>query len=144
MMIGRWSSMLHPKTGRRIQSQRFTQNANPHVPQTHPKLFIPNSFPPQSQATQSSRQYRDTTQCRGGRDSASQASRLHTISLSTTIERQETHFIYFHSGPPHHTQILGSKKLEEASLLAPAGSGRRGFESLLEHDSKTQLPLCIR
>ncbi len=32
----------------------------------------------------------------------------------------------------------------EASLLVPTESGRRGFESLLEHDSKTQLPLCVR
>jgi hypothetical protein len=32
----------------------------------------------------------------------------------------------------------------EASLLVPTESGRKGFESLLEHDSKTQPPLCIR
>jgi hypothetical protein len=52
------------------------------------------------------------------------------------------HLLY-HSGPLHHTQILGSTKLEEASLLVPTELGRRGFESLLEHNSKTQLPLCI-
>jgi hypothetical protein len=30
--------------------------------------------------------------------------------------------------------------VEEASLLVPTESGRGGFESLLEHDSKAQLP----
>jgi hypothetical protein len=33
--------------------------------------------------------------------------------------------------------------MEEASLLVPAELGRGGFESLLEHDSKAQPPLCI-
>jgi hypothetical protein len=33
--------------------------------------------------------------------------------------------------------------MEEASLLVPTELGRGGFESLLEHDSKAQLPLCI-
>ena len=32
----------------------------------------------------------------------------------------------------------------EASLLVLTESDKGGFESLLEHDSKTQLPLCIR
>jgi hypothetical protein len=54
-----------------------------------------------------------------------------------------TFHLLYHGGPPHHTQILESTKLEEASLLVPTEPGRRGFESLLEHDSKTQLPLCI-
>ena len=31
----------------------------------------------------------------------------------------------------------------EASLLVPRESGRGGFESLLEHDSKAQPPVCI-
>jgi len=54
-------------------------------------------------------------------------------------------FISFHIiGLLRHPQILDYTNMEEASLLVPTESGRRDFESLLEHDSKTQLPLCIR
>jgi hypothetical protein len=42
-----------------------------------------------------------------------------------------------------HTQILGSTKKEGASLLVPIESGRGGFKSLLEHESKAQSLLCI-
>ena len=136
---------LHPKTGRRIQSRCLTQNANTYVPQAHPKLFIPNSFKPRSQATQSSRQYRDTKQCRGECGLASQASCFHTISLSSTIERQETHFIYFSQSQqttPSHTDPWKYKIGGRISFGANrVGSG--GFESFIEHDSKAQLPVCI-
>ena len=109
MMIRHWSSNAFLRFIRK-QVEEFNhdvlQNANTYAPQAHSKLFIPNSFKPRSQATQSSRQYRDTKQCRGECGLASQASCFHTISLSSTIERQETHFIYFSQSQqttPSHT-----------------------------------------
>ena len=41
-----------------------------------------------------------------------------------------------------HLQTLDRTNMEEASLLVPTESGRGGFESLLEHDSKAQPPVC--
>jgi hypothetical protein len=40
-------------------------------------------------------------------------------------------------------EIKISKPTLEASFLVPTESGRGGFKSLLEHDSKAQPPLCI-
>jgi hypothetical protein len=57
--------------------------------------------------------------------------------------RKDISFILSPANSPSHTQILGITKMEEASLLVPTELGRGGFESLLEHDFKAQLPLCI-
>ncbi len=52
--------------------------------------------------------------------------------------------LFYLSGLLLHTQIRGSTKVEEPSLLVPLESGRGCFESLLGHDLKAQPPLCIR
>ena len=43
---------------------------------------------------------------------------------------------------PSFSSVKNSQTHPEASLLVPMESGRGGFESLLEHDSKAQPPLC--
>ncbi len=48
----------------RNSTQRVSKNAHPHVSQAQSQLHIPNSLPPQSQATQPSWQCRDTNQRR--------------------------------------------------------------------------------
>ncbi len=70
------------------------------------------------------------------------------LPLPSLIEHYDQTFrkISFTLSPansPSHTQILGSTKMEEASLLVLAELGTWGFESLLEHDSKAQPPLWI-
>ena len=100
---------LHSEAGRRIQPRRLEENAHPHVPSSHSQLFIPNSFPPRSQATQPSRQRRDSKKRRWRRGSTSQTACLFTVSLSSTIVRgniiHSFHFISSDSSVTHRYLI---------------------------------------
>jgi hypothetical protein len=146
MIIGRWSSNAFLRYIWK-QVEEFNHDVSPKMLTHMFHRHIPNYISPTiSNFNPRQRNHPDNAGIRinvvGGL--TSQATCFCQVSLSTTskgLELPSIHFII--SRLLLHTEILGSKKLEEASLLVPAESSRRGFESLLEHDSKAQPPLCI-
>ncbi len=148
MMIGRWSSDAFLNYIRK-QVEEFNHDVSRKMITSMFHRHIPMyTYPTVSHLDPRQRNQPDNVKTRRniGGDMAWQA-RLPAFAQFHWALRsnfwKDISFILSPANSPSHTQILGSTKMEEASLLVLTELGRGGFESLLVHDSKAQPPLCI-